>query len=68
MQDQLVIKNRKDLKVSGHHLMRWFSNRQPGRWIEEMIKAIEYAVIMNEVNNDEDQIKEWILCHPLATN
>lgn len=68
MQDQLVIKNRKDLKVSGHHLMRWFSNRQPGRWIEEMIKAIEYAVIMNEVNNDEHQIKEWILCHPLATN
>jgi len=68
MQDQLVIKSRKDLNVSGHHLMQWFSNRQPGRWIEEMIRAIEYAVIMNEVNNDEHQIKEWILCHPLATN
>lgn len=68
MQGQLVIKNRKDLKVSGHHLMQWFSNRQPGRWIEEMTTAIEYAVIMNEINNDELQIKEWILCHPLATN
>lgn len=64
----LPIQARNDLQVNGHLLMKWFSKRKPGKWIEEMLKAIERAVVMNELTNNEDIIKEWILCHPLATN
>lgn len=66
--ERLVIHSRHDLHVDGHTLMKWFSHRKPGAWIEQMLQAIEKAVVLNELENKEQRIKEWILCHPLATN
>lgn len=66
--NKLTIHSKQDLVIDGHELMKWFPNRKPGAWIKQMIEAIEFAVVMNELKNDELLIKEWITCHPLATN
>lgn len=68
IRDKIVIRSRQDLQVDGHTLMKWFSTRKPGPWIEQMLNVIEKAVVQKDLLNDEQQIKEWILCHPLATN
>src|SRR5699024_5033870 len=59
LKNNLSIQNRKDLSISGYHLMKWFPNRKRGKWIEQMIEAIEHAVVMNELENNEEKIKEW---------
>lgn len=64
----LPIQSRQDLVITGHTLMKWFSDRKPGKWIESMLEEIEKAVIFNEINNHEEEIKEWISCHRLATD
>lgn len=64
--EELSIHSRKEINVNGHTLMKWFSHREPGQWIEEMLQAIEQAIVMNELENNEQKIKEWITCHPLA--
>lgn len=66
--NKLMIQSKQDLVIDGHILMKWFPNRKPGAWIKQMIEAIEFAVVMNELKNDELLIKEWITCHPLATD
>lgn len=63
---KLPIHSKDELVVNGHHLMQWFPNKKPGSWIKQMIEAIEFAVVMNELKNNEQIIKEWITCHPLA--
>lgn len=64
----LTIRSRDELKVNGYLLMKWFPNRKRGKWLKEMLDAIEYAVVMNQLVNEEEKIKEWITCHPLATD
>lgn len=68
LRNKLPIHSQQELAVDGHLLMKWFPNKKPGRWIQEMIEAIEFAVVMNELENNELLIKEWITCHPLATD
>ena len=68
IKNELPIQSRKELLVNGHLLMEWFPSRRQGKWIQQMLETIEYAVVMKKINNDEQTIKEWILCHPLAIN
>lgn len=68
IRNKLSIQSQHDLAINGHDLMKWFPNRKPGVWIKQMIEAIEFAIVMDELKNDEKLIKEWIRCHPLATD
>jgi len=60
----LPIQSRQDLQVTGHDLIRWFPALQKGSWIREAIGEIERAILLGQLRNNKNEIKEWILCHP----
>lgn len=63
--DSLVIRERRELTVSGQDLMNWYE-KKGGRWIEEKLLQIENAVLHKEVENRRDAIREWLLkCNQL---
>ena len=64
----LAIQTRNDLRIDGHDIMQIFPDRNPGSWMEEVLKKVEYKVVMSELNNNNQHIKEWIRCHPPETN
>jgi len=56
---QLPIKQRSEMNVTGSDLMEWY-NRQGGPWLKETILKIEQAIIAGEIANDKRKIKEWL--------
>ncbi len=56
----LPLKQRGELDVTGDDLQAWFQ-KGPGSWIKETIEQIEIAVINNEIRNQNDSIREWLL-------
>lgn len=65
---QLPIKSRQDVQVTGHDLIQWFPSFPKGSWIRLTLERIERAILFNELANDKNEIKEWILCHPPDIN
>ncbi|MET1014983.1 MAG: CCA tRNA nucleotidyltransferase [Paenisporosarcina sp.] len=59
MKQALPIQSMKDLTVTGHDLMQWL-DKPGGPWLQEMLRKIVRAVLHNEVDNQPEQIKEWI--------
>ena len=57
--DQLIIKSREELAVSGFDLMQWDS-RKGGPWVKERLVLIEKAVLNGEITNQKESIKEWL--------
>lgn len=57
--DQLPIKHRHELKVTGNELMAWLEKR-PGPWLREILDEIERSVIYGDVSNEKEKIKEWL--------
>ena len=57
--DQLIIKSREELAVSGFDLMQWDSKKS-GPWVKERLVLIEKAVINGEIKNQKESIKEWL--------
>ncbi len=57
--DQLIIKSREELAVSGFDLIQWDS-RKSGPWVKERLVLIEKAVINGEITNQKESIKEWL--------
>ncbi|MCU9613689.1 CCA tRNA nucleotidyltransferase [Caldibacillus lycopersici] len=57
--DALPIKDRKELVISGQHLLEW-ENNTSGPWIKERLKKVEQAVLLGHVKNDVNSIKEWL--------
>ncbi|MFZ7943057.1 MULTISPECIES: CCA tRNA nucleotidyltransferase [Bacillaceae] len=58
--EQLPIKKRSDMAVTGGDLMNWF-NQNGGPWLKETLLKIEQAIVDNQVVNDKQKIKEWLL-------
>ncbi|MGV3465804.1 MAG: CCA tRNA nucleotidyltransferase [Heyndrickxia sp.] len=58
--EDLVIKSREELAVSGNDLIGWI-NRPAGPWIKEALTNIEKAVLLKRIENSKDAIKGWIL-------
>ncbi|WP_163100973.1 CCA tRNA nucleotidyltransferase [Peribacillus alkalitolerans] len=56
--EELPLKNKKDLKVSGNDLMEW-SGRSRGIWIKEGLEGIMEAILQGEVDNSLASIKRW---------
>ncbi|KIL44179.1 CCA tRNA nucleotidyltransferase [Jeotgalibacillus soli] len=59
MWDSLPIKNRAELKVNGKLLQAWIGGK-PGRWLGALIQDIEQKVIEGSIENNENEIKEWV--------
>ncbi|MGG3469627.1 CCA tRNA nucleotidyltransferase [Neobacillus pocheonensis] len=58
--DKLPIKQRTDMNVTGSDLMGWF-HKNGGPWLKETLFEIEQAILLGNVANDHQQIKEWLL-------
>jgi tRNA nucleotidyltransferase (CCA-adding enzyme) len=57
--DSLPIKERKELAINGTDLMKWF-HKPGGPWVAQMLIMVENAVISGEIENNQEQIKEWL--------
>lgn len=56
----LPIQDRKELAITGHDLMK-MTNVRADRWLGEAIDAALEAVVYEEVENDPEEIIEWLL-------
>ena len=54
----LPIQQPSELAVTGHDFMQW-SEKKRGPWIKHALDAALLAVLLNEVANDKQQLKEW---------
>ncbi|GIN92013.1 CCA-adding enzyme [Siminovitchia terrae] len=57
--DQLTIKARNQLAVTGNDLLMW-ADAPGGPWVKELLENIIQAVLNEDVANDKDQIRRWI--------
>ncbi|HEY2421304.1 MAG TPA: CCA tRNA nucleotidyltransferase [Neobacillus sp.] len=57
--NQLPIKHRSEMKVTGSDLMDWF-DQKGGPWLSERLSFIEHAIIVGHITNDKLYIKEWL--------
>jgi tRNA nucleotidyltransferase (CCA-adding enzyme) len=55
----LPIKERKELAINGTDLMKWL-NKPGGPWVAATLTMIENAIISGEIENNQEQIKEWL--------
>ncbi|AVQ33156.1 CCA tRNA nucleotidyltransferase [Staphylococcus muscae] len=58
----LVIQERQQLAVNGTVLMTAL-NRKAGPWLKEALRCAECAVVQQKVNNNEQEIIEWVKAH-----
>ena len=65
---KISIQKRSDMNISGYDIIEMFPSLNGGKWIEELIKEVENEIIFNRLNNNKNEIKEWIKCNPPETN
>jgi tRNA nucleotidyltransferase (CCA-adding enzyme) len=58
--NELPMKYRSEMKVTGSNLMDWF-DQKGGPWLSEKLTIIEQAIIEGKITNDKQCIKEWLL-------
>ena len=59
LHDQLPIKHRKELNVTGNDVMAWM-DKPPGPWLRQILEEIERSVIYDVVPNEKEKIKKWL--------
>ncbi|WP_066193242.1 CCA tRNA nucleotidyltransferase [Gracilibacillus phocaeensis] len=59
-QEQLPIKIRQEMAVDGKDLQQFFPNRPRGAWLREQLEVLEKAIVLQEIVNDYDTIREWL--------
>jgi tRNA nucleotidyltransferase (CCA-adding enzyme) len=57
--DELPIKNRGQLELTGNDLLEW-SGKPGGPWIKEALEKTEKAIINGEIPNDNNAIRGWL--------
>ncbi|HYK71951.1 MAG TPA: CCA tRNA nucleotidyltransferase [Pseudoneobacillus sp.] len=61
---QLPIKERGQLAITGKDIMEW-TEKSAGPWLKELLERIEEMVILEQLVNEKEAIKEWLLtCNP----
>jgi tRNA nucleotidyltransferase (CCA-adding enzyme) len=58
--DELPIKQRSDMNVTGKDIIAWFQS-EGGPWIRETLLIIERAILAGDIQNDKEKIKEWLI-------
>jgi len=59
IQTKLPIKHKQELIVNGSDLLKW-SGKKGGPWVKEALQAMLEAVVNDELENDRQEIKDWI--------
>lgn len=57
---ELPITSRKDIQITGEEISK-ILNRKPGEYIKEIINDIEVNILNNKLNNNYNEIKEYIV-------
>ncbi|PAK45871.1 CCA tRNA nucleotidyltransferase [Peribacillus simplex] len=58
--NELIIKQMSDLAVTGTDLLIWHQEK-PGPWVKEYLEKILKAVLNEELRNDKEEIKRWLV-------
>ncbi|MGE7605751.1 CCA tRNA nucleotidyltransferase [Peribacillus frigoritolerans] len=58
--NELIIKQMSDLAVTGTDLLKWHQEK-PGPWVKEYLEKILKAVLNEELRNDKEEIKRWLV-------
>ncbi|WHY95756.1 CCA tRNA nucleotidyltransferase [Peribacillus simplex] len=58
--NELIIKQMSDLAVTGTDLLNWHQEK-PGPWVKEYLEKILKAVLNEELRNDKEEIKRWLV-------
>jgi tRNA nucleotidyltransferase (CCA-adding enzyme) len=58
--NELIIKQMSDLAVTGTDLLIWHQEK-PGPWVKEYLEKILKAVLNDELRNDKEEIKRWLV-------
>jgi tRNA nucleotidyltransferase (CCA-adding enzyme) len=58
--ENLVIKERSEMQVTGNDLIAWYQ-RAGGPWVKELLSEIELAVLEGKIVNQKNKIKEWLM-------
>ncbi|SDL67275.1 CCA tRNA nucleotidyltransferase [Sediminibacillus halophilus] len=66
----LPIRQKRDLSVTGADLIEWFPERKKGPWINQALTSIEKLVVIGELPNQKNVLKEWVKheYHPQSTD
>ncbi|MFF2177449.1 CCA tRNA nucleotidyltransferase [Lysinibacillus sp. NPDC058147] len=59
IQTKLPIKHKRELIVNGTDLIKW-SGKKGGPWVKEALQVMLEAVVNGKLQNDRQQIKNWI--------
>ncbi|WP_059170939.1 CCA tRNA nucleotidyltransferase [Bacillus sp. FJAT-27445] len=57
--NRLPIKDRRELAVMGGDIIRW-EGKSGGPWVKETLVAVEKMVLEGRLENDKEEIKEWL--------
>lgn len=60
LKQKLPIKSRKELVVDGNDMISFFPERNGGSWIKNLLNEVEIKVITGELENNFNEIKEWL--------
>ena len=44
--------------------MELFPEKRTGKWIGDLLREVEVAVVKGHLPNEKIILKEWIQCHP----
>jgi tRNA nucleotidyltransferase (CCA-adding enzyme) len=58
--ENLPIKERSEMVLTGNDLMDWFS-KSGGPWVKELLHKAEQAILDGRVTNNKKSIKEWLM-------
>lgn len=64
----LPIESRSQLAISGGEIKQMYPSHPNGPWIGSLLEKVEYNIVMQQLENKNEKIKEWILCHPPEIN
>lgn len=59
LQNELPIRSKRDLAITGREVMT-FLDRKGGPWLGQLLDEIEHAVVEGKIENEPEQLKEWI--------
>lgn len=64
--DELPIQSISDLAINGHDLLTMYPDAKKGIWIKYLLSNLEQQVVLGNLDNNMNNIKEWIKWNPPA--
>src|SRR5690625_1343478 len=65
---ELPIKSKKELDIDGNDIIRMFPKMTKGPWIQQVFNQLEKKVVLGNIDNNYEKLKEWIKWNPPENN